>query len=156
MNLPHYQCKLHVRMTHWCEWIFYLKPLPYIRHQKILSRRRLTNHYTYEPRHEKTNVFLYMRKQRRGHREADQRLCFRYIDSTIPLLSKSEISGLWPSSVALQPGLCQTGLETRMLVFSQRGSYNTTSIIIIYMKFQNLCRSSSWEIFDIKCICISY
>ena len=28
----------------------------------------------------------------RGNREADQRLCFRYIDSTIPLLSKSEIS----------------------------------------------------------------
>ena len=27
-------------------------------------------------------------------READQRLCFRYIDSTIPLLSKSEISSL--------------------------------------------------------------
>ena len=32
--------------------------------------------------------------QLRGHREADQRLCFRYIDSTIPLLSKSEISSL--------------------------------------------------------------
>ena len=30
---------------------------------------------------------------RRG-READQHLCFRYIDSTIPLLSKSEISSL--------------------------------------------------------------
>ena len=29
--------------------------------------------------------------QLRGNREADQRLCFRYIDSTIPLLSKSEI-----------------------------------------------------------------
>ena len=27
--------------------------------------------------------------QLRGNREADQRLCFRYIDSTIPLLSKS-------------------------------------------------------------------
>ena len=26
--------------------------------------------------------------------EADQRLCFRYIDSTIPVLSKSEISSL--------------------------------------------------------------
>ena len=26
--------------------------------------------------------------QLRGDREADQRLCFRYIDSTIPLLSK--------------------------------------------------------------------
>ena len=26
-----------------------------------------------------------------GNREADQRLCFRYINSTIPFLSKSEI-----------------------------------------------------------------
>ena len=34
----------------------------------------------------------------------DQRLCFRYIDSTIPLLSKSGISSLQPSSVAVQPG----------------------------------------------------
>ena len=46
---------------------------------------------TYEPRHEKTG-FLHMRKQRL--RSADQRLCFRYTDSTIPLLSKSEISSL--------------------------------------------------------------
>ena len=30
--------------------------------------------------------------QLRGYREADQRLCFRYSDSTIPLLLKSEIS----------------------------------------------------------------
>ena len=29
--------------------------------------------------------------QFRGNREADQRLCFRYTDSTIPLLSKSEM-----------------------------------------------------------------
>ena len=28
----------------------------------------------------------------RGNREADQRLCFRYTDTTIPLLSNSEIS----------------------------------------------------------------
>ena len=46
--------------------------------------------------------------QLRGNREADQRLCFRYIDSTIPLLSKSEISSLLPSSVVVQPGLCRT------------------------------------------------
>ena len=32
--------------------------------------------------------------QLRGNREADQRLCFRYIDSTIPLLSIYEISSL--------------------------------------------------------------
>ena len=30
--------------------------------------------------------------QLRGNREADQRLCFRYSDSTISLLLKSEIS----------------------------------------------------------------
>ena len=46
-----------------------------------------------------------------GNREADQRLCVRYMDSTIPLLSKSEISSLKPSSVAVQPGLCQTWSE---------------------------------------------
>ena len=56
--------------------------------------------------------------QLRGDREADQRLCFRYIDSAIPLLSKSEISSLYPSSVAVQSGLCWTRSEIRMLVFS--------------------------------------
>ena len=43
--------------------------------------------------------------------EADQRLCFRYTDSTIPLLPKSQISMLYPSSVAVQPGLCRTWSE---------------------------------------------
>ena len=56
--------------------------------------------------------------QLRGNREADQRLCFRYIDSKIPLLFKSEISRLEPSSVAVQPGLCRTRSETRTYVFS--------------------------------------
>ena len=37
--------------------------------------------------------------QLRGNREADQRLCFRYTDITIALLSKSEISSLLTSSV---------------------------------------------------------
>ena len=32
--------------------------------------------------------------QLRGNHEGDQRLCFRYMDSTIPLLPKSEISSL--------------------------------------------------------------
>ena len=53
---------------------------------------------SFELRHEKTNVFhIYENKdadQLRGSREADQRLCFRYIDKAIPLLSKSEISSL--------------------------------------------------------------
>ena len=57
---------------------------------------------------------------------ADQRLCFRYIDSTIPLLSKSEISSLKPSTVVVQPGLCRiwsetpkTGFLTTRLIYSQ-------------------------------------
>ena len=76
--------------------------------------------------------------QLRGYLEADQRLCFRYLDSMIPLLSKSEISSLWPSSVAVQPGLCRTRSETRMLVFSGRGSFKrklnvkTTYVCAIY------------------------
>ena len=65
--------------------------------------------------------------QLRGNRKADQCLCFRYIDSTIPLLSKSEISSLWPSSVDVQPGLCRTRSETRTLVFSCHGS-----IMVLY------------------------
>ena len=47
-----------------------------------------------------------------GNREAYQCLCFRYIDSTIPLLPIYEILSLQPSSVAVQPGLCGTWSET--------------------------------------------
>ena len=39
--------------------------------------------------------------QLRGNREADQRLCFCNIDSTIPLLLKSEISSLQLTSRTL-------------------------------------------------------
>ena len=43
---------------------------------------------------------------------SDQRLCFRYLDSTIPLLPKSEILSILPSSVAVQPDFCRTWSET--------------------------------------------
>ena len=46
--------------------------------------------------------------QLRSNCEADQRLCFHYTDSTIPLLAKYKISSLWSSSVLVQPDLCQT------------------------------------------------
>ena len=55
--------------------------------------------------------------QLRGNHEADQCLCFRYIDSTIPLLSKPEIPSLYPSSVAVQPGLCRTRSKTQNVAF---------------------------------------
>ena len=47
----------------------------------------------------------------RGKRAADQRLYFRYICSTILLLSESKISNLSPSSVVVQPSLCWTWSE---------------------------------------------
>ena len=55
--------------------------------------------------------------QLRSNREADQRLCFRYMDSTISLLPKYKISSLQPSSVAVQPGLCGTWSETQKTGF---------------------------------------
>ena len=52
---------------------------------------------TYELRCEKTSFCICENKdadQLRGNREADQRLCFRYTDSIIPLLPKSVSSSL--------------------------------------------------------------
>ena len=73
----------------------------------------------------------------RGNSEADQRLCFRYTDSTIPLLSKSKISSLLPSSVTVQPGLCLTWLEPKLLVFSRTGSFVTVYINnLLHLCFQ--------------------
>ena len=60
--------------------------------------------------------------QLRGNGEAEQRLCFCYTDSTIPLLPKSEISSLLPSSVAVQPRVCRTWSETSKTRFLRRGS----------------------------------
>ena len=53
----------------------------------------------------------------RGSRAADQRLYFHFMDSTIPLLPKSEISSLSPSSVVVQPSLCWTWSETQKTGF---------------------------------------
>ena len=61
--------------------------------------------------------------QLRGNREADQRLCFRYSDSSVPFLLKSEISRFQLFSVIVQVGLCQTCSETTLLVFPRGGSY---------------------------------
>ena len=52
----------------------------------------------------------------RGNREADQRLCFRYIDRTIPLLSNSECTAWFVSD---QVGNQKVGfLMTRLIYFN--------------------------------------
>ena len=61
--------------------------------------------------------------------KADQRLCFCYKDSTVPLLSKSECFCLLASSSLVQLGLCRVCLEATLLVFLCRGS----NVLIPYL-----------------------
>ena len=57
--------------------------------------------------------------QLRSNCEADQRICFRYKDSTlILLLLKSKISSFKPATVTVQ-----TWSEPKLFVFSHTGSY---------------------------------
>ena len=52
----------------------------------------------------KPTICIYENKadQLNSNCEADQRLCFHHMDSKIPLLFKSKISSLQPSSVLVQ------------------------------------------------------
>ena len=72
--------------------------------------------------------------QLRSNCEADQRLCFRYSDSTISLLPKSEISSFLPFSETAQTGLCRTWSETPKTGFLAsrliNGSRNTYTCIL--------------------------
>ena len=59
----------------------------------------------------------------------------------IPLLPQSEISGLWPSFVAVQPGLCRIWSENRRQIFLRRSSL---SIIVWFQNSPNsFCSSRS-------------
>ena len=86
--------------------------------------------------------------QLRGNREADQRLCFRYSDSTIPLLLKPEISSFYLFSVLVQLGLCRTCSEITLLVFPRGGSYN---IRIIGSKMSCIMRKLAFCICENRC-----
>ena len=86
--------------------------------------------------------------QLRGNREADQRLCFRYMDSTIPLLPKSEISSLQPYSVVVQPGLCWTWTETRktgILTTRLKSKASCNSISLLYGESDNSHTLGVWK-----------
>ena len=74
--------------------------------------------------------------QLRGKREADQRLCFRYIDSTIPLLSKSEFQAsshllrLY-SLVCVGPGRKPECWFSHDVAHFSRPSYNMTIHVLL-------------------------
>ena len=88
--------------------------------------------------------------QHRSNRKADQLLCFRFTDSTIPLLPNSEISSLSPSSLTVQPDLCGTRLEIQKtgflrtrLIFSKVGGgwsrpsliYDEVDKLLLYLQY---------------------
>ena len=60
--------------------------------------------------------------QLRGNREADQRLCFRYTDTTIPLLPKP-VQASSHLLLLYSPVCVGPGRKPRRPVFSQRGSF---------------------------------
>ena len=82
-------------------------------------------------------MLLHMRKQKDPcNRTADQSLCFCYIhvDSTIPLCPKSQFSRIYPSSVAVQPGLCKTWSINPKDRFSHDALAGQMSDIMVYRK----------------------
>ena len=103
--------------------------------------------------------------QLRGNREADQRLCFRYSDSTVPLLPKSKISRFQLFSVTVQVGLCRTcsetvqvGLcrtcsETTLLVFPRGSSYCVTSSTMLLLVSPRMC--CLWSQFSTRIVITS-
>ena len=63
-------------------------------------------------------AFLHMQKQRPRSAAAVQLIStFVLATSIVPLLSKSEILSLYPSSVAKRPSLCRTWSKTLKTVF---------------------------------------
>ena len=105
-------------------------------------------HMHYLSRIMRKPAFCICEKKNAGNRTADQRRCIRCIDSTIPLLPKSELSSLSSSSVAVQTGLCRTWSETpktgivmTRLNFEQYQSRNKEQLLLqICLKIPMLYR----------------
>ena len=69
---------------------------------------------------------------------ADRRLCFRYIDSTTPLISISEIPSLLPFSVVVQTEWWLTWSETMKDNFSRDEAHLiSTDLVFQCIKFSN-------------------
>ena len=80
--------------------------------------------YIIEPRQEKI-LFLNINvceNEDTDPRAADHRLCFRFIDRTLPLLHKSEITSLLSSAVVMQLGVGVTLCGSTRLVLDPVGN----------------------------------
>ena len=82
------------------------------------------------------------------HHAADQHFSFPYIDSTISLLPKSEISSLWPSMV-VQPDLCRTWSETPNR-FSRNEAHFTCSDVVV--ESDDILCIKNCKPYDVHCV----
>ena len=98
-------------------------PLVYSSHEHFLTDVTSELQLIDVPHQEKI-CFLHMRKQRCRSATLLQHLCFRYIDSTIPLLRKSEIQSSSHLLWLCIPVCVRSGLKPRRQVFSRCGSYS--------------------------------
>ena len=73
------------------------------------------------------------------NKDADQCLCFRYIDRNIPVLSNSEISRLYPSSLVVQPSFCRTWSET------SKTGFLTTRLIYSRKRFEYQSQTTEFQ-----------
>ena len=81
--------------------------------------------------------------QLRGNREADQRLCIRYTDSTFPPLLIPKLSRFYGSSVTVQAGLCWTWWKTQIVgFFNHRLNYSFP--VPSYFICSNFVFSAAW------------
>ena len=77
--------------------------------------------FIFEPSREKTNNFYICENkdadQLCSNCTADQRLCFRHKDTTIPLLLMSKFSRFLLYAVTVHSGLCRTCSESQIVGF---------------------------------------
>ena len=91
--------------------------------------------------------------QLRGNHKADQRLCFRCLGNTIPLLPKSEISKLKASPEVAQPGVCNTWSETLKTDFLMtRLIYHRNYYKIQFYSYQSIYEPCLWHTPCLKCV----
>ena len=92
----------------------FMEKLPSISHNYCqMSHIMRKPHFLHMPKKGRISAFVF---------------AVRYIDCTIPLLPKSGISSLWPSSVIVQPGLCCTWSETQK-----------TGFLVRWLKYHEIC-----------------
>ena len=104
----HFSKQCHVRK--YCLSLFLFKIINFhgCKNGSILHMSRVMRKTAFLFAQKKAQISCTVTVQLHSNHAADQRLCFCNVDRTIPLLPKSKISRLQPSSMVLQPGLYQS------------------------------------------------